>query len=64
MAMEKQNSEQSPLRSVVLPANAGSEKVCAWICQICSGRLIEIRAKLVCERCHMIWETCCEGGRG
>ena len=33
-------------------------------CQICGGRLIEIRAKLQCERCHTIWETCCEGGRG
>ena len=33
-------------------------------CQICGGRLIEIRAKLQCERCRTIWETCCEGGRG
>jgi len=32
-------------------------------CQLCGGRLIEIRAKLQCERCHTIWETCCEGGR-
>jgi hypothetical protein len=41
------------------------EQACArLVCQICSGRLIEIRAKLQCERCHTIWETCCEGGRG
>jgi hypothetical protein len=33
------------------------------VCQLCSGRLIEIRGKLQCERCHTIWETCCEGGR-
>ncbi len=33
------------------------------ICQLCGGRLIEIRGKLQCERCHTIWETCCEGGR-
>jgi transposase len=34
------------------------------VCQLCGGKLIEIRAKLLCERCHTIWETCCEGGRG
>lgn len=33
------------------------------VCQLCYGRLIEIRGKLQCERCHTIWETCCEGGR-
>jgi hypothetical protein len=33
-------------------------------CQVCGGPLIEIRAKLQCQRCHTIWETCCEGGRG
>ncbi len=32
-------------------------------CQVCGGRLMEIRGKLQCERCHVIWETCCEGGR-
>lgn len=32
-------------------------------CQLCGGPLIEIRGKLQCERCHTIWETCCEGGR-
>jgi hypothetical protein len=32
-------------------------------CQLCGGRLIDIRGKLQCERCHTIWETCCEGGR-
>ncbi|HEU5116438.1 MAG TPA: hypothetical protein VFT74_07155 [Isosphaeraceae bacterium] len=33
-------------------------------CPACGGRLIEVRAKLVCSRCHTICETCCEGGRG
>jgi hypothetical protein len=32
-------------------------------CQLCGGLLIDIRGKLQCERCHTIWETCCEGGR-
>ena len=31
-------------------------------CPACGGRLIEIRGKLQCERCHTICETCCEGG--
>ncbi len=33
-------------------------------CPVCGGNLIDIRAKLQCERCHRICETCCEGGRG
>ncbi|MBX6314634.1 MAG: hypothetical protein IRY99_17225 [Isosphaeraceae bacterium] len=33
-------------------------------CPVCGGRLIEIRGKLLCSRCHAICETCCEGGRG
>jgi hypothetical protein len=33
-------------------------------CPVCGGRLIEIRQKRQCERCHTICETCCEGGRG
>jgi hypothetical protein len=33
-------------------------------CPACGGRLIEIRAKLVCSRCRTICETCCEGGPG
>ncbi len=33
-------------------------------CPVCGGRLIEIRGKLQCSRCHTICETCCEGGRG
>lgn len=46
------------------PTPDGNEQAPARpMCQICSGRLIEIRAKLQCERCHTIWETCCEGGR-
>jgi hypothetical protein len=31
-------------------------------CPACGGHLIEIRGKLQCERCHTIYETCCEGG--
>jgi hypothetical protein len=34
------------------------------ICPACGGKLIEIRAKLQCERCHRICETCCEGSCG
>ncbi|MEC7408956.1 MAG: hypothetical protein VYB72_09075 [Planctomycetota bacterium] len=34
------------------------------ICPVCGGNLIDIRAKLQCEQCHRICETCCEGGRG
>ncbi len=33
-------------------------------CPVCGGRLIDIRQKRQCERCHTICETCCEGGRG
>lgn len=31
-------------------------------CPVCGGTLIEIRAKIVCEVCHTIVESCCEGG--
>ena len=64
--MEKQSNgalSEQPGRSTTLTETnraAPSDP----ICQICGGRLMEIRAKLVCERCHTIWETCCEGGRG
>lgn len=35
------------------------------VCPVCRGvTLIEIRGKLQCSRCHVICETCCEGGRG
>jgi hypothetical protein len=33
------------------------------MCQICESPPIEIRGKLVCPFCHIILETCCEGGR-
>jgi len=46
-----------------VPAQAEEEQPSRSSCQICQGRLIEIRGKLQCERCHTIWETCCEGGR-
>jgi hypothetical protein len=54
-----ENEVESPSE---LPA-AESKSPSQPICQLCGGRLIEIRAKLQCERCHTIWETCCEGGR-
>lgn len=41
----------------------GSESGMAG-CPVCGGKLIEIRAKFHCSRCHRICETCCEGGRG
>jgi len=48
----------------VAQENDGHEEPASTpICPICGGRLIEIRAKLVCERCHAILETCCEGGK-
>jgi hypothetical protein len=37
---------------------------CSPACPVCGGRLVEIRAKLVCSQCRAICETCCEGGRG
>lgn len=36
---------------------------CITVCPACSGSLIEIRGKFHCSRCHLICETCCEGGR-
>lgn len=32
------------------------------VCPVCGGRLVAIRMKSQCERCHTIVETCCEGG--
>ena len=40
------------------------DEKCLPACPVCGGPLIEIRAKLQCSRCHVICETCCEGGRG
>jgi hypothetical protein len=36
---------------------------CREACPVCDGRVVERRSKLVCERCHAIVETCCDGGR-
>jgi hypothetical protein len=42
-----------------------SSAACSPCCPVCGGStLIEIRAKLTCQRCRAIIETCCEGGRG
>ncbi|MFG0332505.1 MAG: hypothetical protein ACF8TS_03995 [Maioricimonas sp. JB049] len=49
-------SRQQPQQQVV------STTACA--CPVCGGRLIDIRMKLQCSRCHTIVETCCEGGPG
>ncbi|HEY2413207.1 MAG TPA: hypothetical protein VGI40_13235 [Pirellulaceae bacterium] len=63
--MEKQSDQRRPSQPQSTPPTKNADETsCAAICQICGSRLIEIRAKLVCERCHTIWETCCEGGRG
>ncbi|MFN7733727.1 MAG: hypothetical protein ACK5OB_17655 [Pirellula sp.] len=47
---------------------SNTEAACAAtrepVCPVCGGRLIEIRAKFQCSKCHRICETCCEGGRG
>jgi hypothetical protein len=32
------------------------------LCYNCAAELVEIRGKLICSTCHMIIETCCEGG--
>ena len=40
------------------------EKFLRPACPACGGQLIEIRARLQCCRCHTIYETCCEEGRG
>ncbi len=45
-------------------AERGEGGMCGPACPVCGGELIDIRAKLVCARCHTICETCCEGGRG
>jgi hypothetical protein len=33
------------------------------VCPVCGAATIEIRGKAQCSRCHVICETCCEGGR-
>lgn len=33
------------------------------LCPSCQSELTEQRGKLICSACHMIIETCCEGGR-
>jgi hypothetical protein len=50
---EPERAERGELANVGEPA-----------CPACGGRLVEIRAKLQCSRCHRICEGCCEGGPG
>jgi len=54
-----------PLKSCITPLH--EKKGVGGViptCPVCGGNLIDIRAKLQCEQCHRICETCCEGGRG
>jgi hypothetical protein len=60
--MAEQKSGEEPAKSA-MEERRTEEATPRAVCQICGGRLIEIRGKLQCERCHTIWETCCEGGR-
>lgn len=32
------------------------------LCPACEAELVEIRSKRVCPFCHIIVETCCDGG--
>jgi hypothetical protein len=32
------------------------------LCPACESALVEIRSKHVCPFCHIIVETCCDGG--
>jgi hypothetical protein len=43
----------------------GSTKIAEppCVCYVCAGTLIEIRGKHICSRCHVINETCCDGGQ-
>ena len=52
-----------PQSAAPQPPEAAELEPAKPVCQLCGGSLIEIRGKLQCERCHTIWETCCEGGR-
>jgi hypothetical protein len=62
--MSQPSDSNSVPRTGVPHSDADSEEpVRQPICPICGGPLIEIRAKLQCQRCHTILETCCEGGR-
>ena len=55
MESPQNNPPQSTENSRNVPGRA---------CPVCGSGLIEIRAKLQCEKCHTICETCCEGGPG
>jgi hypothetical protein len=33
------------------------------VCPVCESPSVEIRGKAVCPFCHIIIETCCDGGR-
>jgi hypothetical protein len=34
----------------------------AAVCPVCEAALVEVRSKLICPFCHLIVETCCDGG--
>lgn len=54
-----------PVTASVCQSGGGKGAAGAPVCPVCrASALIEIRGKLQCSRCHVICETCCEGGRG
>lgn len=46
-----------------VPRHVGGSKQVAPVCFACQGALQDIRGKLICKNCHMINETCCDGGQ-
>jgi len=64
--MPRDHQPTIPTPSELTPDRSASEepREATPACPVCGGHLVEIRAKLECVRCHTIYETCCEGGRG
>lgn len=60
---QDESTERSTTAKTTCPINPSTPESRPG-CPVCGGKLIEIRAKLQCSRCHTICETCCEGGRG
>jgi len=56
--------KHQPIQPAAPTSSAQQSASIAPACPVCGGRLVEIRHKLTCSRCHAICETCCEGGRG
>ena len=62
--MELESSNREDGQSVNSAADKNRLDHGRAACPVCQGKLVEIRGKLQCSRCHTICETCCEGGRG